>query len=51
MAQKKVNVKYITTREIVAYPFTKLIPKEAYFRHSSLWAYVDNEVYLRLCTP
>ena len=33
VAQKEVNVKYITTQEMVAYPFTKPIPKDAYFRH------------------
>ena len=33
VAQKEVNVKYITTQEIVAYSFTKTISKEAYFRH------------------
>ena len=26
-------MKYITTQEMVADPFTKGIPKEAYFRH------------------
>ena len=33
MARKEVNVKYITTQELVVNPFTKPIPKEAYFRH------------------
>ena len=33
VARKEVNVKYITTQEMVAYPFTKPIYKEAYFRH------------------
>ena len=33
VARKEVNVQYITTREMVADPFTKPIPKEAYFRH------------------
>ena len=46
MAQKEVNVQYITIREMVADPFTKPIPKEAYF----IWAYVDIEVYLGSCS-
>ena len=33
VARKEVNVKYITTKEMVVDPFTKAIPKEAYFRH------------------
>ena len=33
VAQKEVNMKYITIQEIVANLFTKPISKEAYFRH------------------
>ena len=33
VARKEVNVKYITTQEMVLDPFTKPMPKEAYFRH------------------
>ena len=33
VAQKEVNMKYITTQEMVVDPFTMPIPKEAYFRH------------------
>ena len=33
VARNEVNVKYITTQEIVVDPFTNPIPKEAYFRH------------------
>ena len=29
----EVNVKYITTQEMVTDPFTKPIPKAAYLRH------------------
>ena len=44
-------MKYITTQEMVAYLFTKPIPKEAYFRHVKFWAYVDIKVYLRYVLP
>ena len=33
VAQKEVNMKYITTQEMVVDPFTKPIPKDAYFMH------------------
>ena len=33
VTRKEVNVKCITTQEMVADPFTKPIPKEFYFRH------------------
>ena len=33
VTRKEVNMKYITTQEMVAYSFTKPILKEAYFRH------------------
>ena len=33
VARKEVNVKYITTQEMVLDPFTKPRHKEAYFRH------------------
>ena len=33
VARKEVNVKCITTQEMIVDPFTKPIPKEVYFRH------------------
>ena len=33
VTRKEVNMKYITTQEMVVDPFTKPIPKESYFRH------------------
>ena len=33
VAHKKVNMKYITTREMVADPLTKLIPRDIFIKH------------------
>ena len=33
IAQKEVNLKYITTQEMVSDPFSKPIHNEGYFRH------------------